>query len=271
MDASKKKLDFEKPPVDEVVLSVVFRTLNGLLAPHLGEIWQEFKQDGFVHLVEQPPIPSAVEQFPNPIQEAQLHISNVPDLARIWFISADDSEIIQVQRDRFTFNWRKSEEQQQYPGFSSIFERFEEFYNRFGLIIKDLQIGSVNPLQYELTYIDQLFRGDGWDTLDDIEQVYTMLVDSQKPDSFWDGADYVSWRTSFPIVDLYGRLHLSISNRIKMPEQRQTLQTDFTVRGFSENPEFPMPVWFKSARDRIREKFVSIFRENIQTKIWERR
>ena len=271
MDAPKRKLDFAKPPVEEVVLSVVFEPLYSLFAPYLGEIWREFKQDGFVHLLERPPVPSAVEQFSNPVQGAQLQISNIPDLARIWFIHEDDNEIIQVQRDRFTFNWRKTEEQQQYLGFSSIFGRFEEFYNRFGLIIKDLQIGSVNPLQYELTYIDQLFQGDGWNTLDDIGQIYAMLVDSQKLNSFWDGADYVSWRTSFPVADLHGRLHLSISNRVKMPEQKQTLQTEFTMHGFSETAESPMPVWFKAARDRIREKFTSIFTENIQTEIWERR
>ena len=271
MDAPKKKLDFVKPPVDEVVLSVLFKPLNGLLAPHLGEIWQEFKPDGFLHLAEQPPVPSVVEQFPNSIQEAQLHISNVPDLARIWFISEDDSEIIQVQRNRFTFNWRKTDEEQGYPGFSTIFEKFEKFYNRFCLIIKNLQIGSVTPLQYELTYIDQLFCGDGWNTLNDMGQIYTMLADSQKSNSFWANSDYVSWRTSFPIVDLHGRLHVSISNRIKMSEQRQTLQTDFTMRGFPENAEYAIRTWFTAARDRIREKFANIFREDIQTQIWRRK
>ena len=48
MNAPKKKLDFARPPVDEVVLSVLFQPLDRLLAPHLGEIWQEFKKDEFI-------------------------------------------------------------------------------------------------------------------------------------------------------------------------------------------------------------------------------
>ena len=271
METLPKKLDFALPPVDEVVLSVLFESLNNLLAPHLGEIWQEFKKSRFVHIVEQPPVVPALEKFPNPIGDTELRIGNVPELARILFIHEDDSQILQMQRDRFTFNWRKTELSQEYPGFSAIFERFEEFYNRFGQTIKNLGIGSVKPLQYELTYIDQLMHGDGWHTLDDMGKIYTMFVDSQQSDSFWAGVEFMNLRTSFPVADLHSRLHLAISNRVKMPEQRHTLQTDFTVRGFPENAEYPMRTWFKSARDQILEKFASMFTEDIQTRIWKRK
>lgn len=271
METLQKELNFARPPVDEVVLSVLFQSLDSLLAPHLGQIWQEFRGAGFAHLAEQPPIPSVVEQFPNPIQEAQFHISNVPNLARIWFISEDNSEIIQVQRDRFTFNWRKTDLNQQYPGFSSICEKFEDFYNRFCKIIKDINIGEVTPLQYELTYINQLRQGDGWDKLDEIGKIYNMFVDCQQSDPFWLGAESLILRTSFALSDLQGRLHLTISNRVKMPEESQTLQTDFTMRGFPENTDDTMIDWFKAAREQIREKFLFLFTENIQTQIWGRK
>ena len=272
MDTSQKKLDFALPPVDEVVLSVLFGSLDKFLAPHLGQIWNEFKQDGFVSVAEHPPVPSVVETFPNPVQGPQLRINNLPNLARVWFIHQNDSKIIQVQRDRFMFNWRKTESSLSYPGFSTIFEEFEGSYNRFKGILKDLGISEVTPLQYELTYIDQLFRGNGWDNLDDIGKIYNLFIDTQKSDSFWSGAESMILRTSFPVEDLHGRLHLTISSRVKMPEQRQTLQTDFTMRGFPNNSEYDaMIAWFKAARDQIREKFSSIFTENIQTQVWGRK
>lgn len=272
METPKKKLDFARPPVDEVVLSVLFNPLDRLLVPHIGEIWHEFKKDQFVHIMEQPPVPPAVEQFPNSIGEAQLHIDNVPTLARIWFIHEDDSRLIQVQRDRFMFNWRKTESVQRYPGFSAIFDDFERFYSRFGKIIKTLEVGGIAPLQYELTYIDQLFHGDGWETLDDIGKIYNLFIHSQQSDSFWSGAESVILRTSFPVKDLHGRLHLTISSRVKIPQQQQTLQTDFTMRGFPENAEYDkMIAWFKAARNRIREKFANMFTEAIQTQVWERK
>ena len=126
MEAPQKKLHFARPPVDEVVLSVLIRPLDKLLAPHLGEIWKEFKQDGFVEIEEHASVIPAVEKFPNVTQKPEWRI-NVRDLPRIWFIHEDDSQIIQVQRDRFTFNWRITESNQPYPGFSAILKRFETF------------------------------------------------------------------------------------------------------------------------------------------------
>ena len=270
MDTLQRKLDFARPPVEEVVLSVLFNPLERLLAPHLGEIWQEFKKDGFAHIVEQQPVVSAVET-PVPAQEAQLRFSNVPDLARICFIHQTDTEIIQVQRDRFTFNWRKSGLDQVYPGFSAICEKFEGFYTRFTQTVKNMQIGEVTPLQYELTYIDQLRHGESWNTLDDIGKIYTLFIHAPQTKSFWSGMEAVNFQASFPVADLHGRLHVSMGNRIKMPEQTHTLQTDFTVRGFPENAEDTMITWFKSARGHIRAKFVSMFSDDIQTRIWERK
>lgn len=270
MDAEKKKLDFDNPPVEEVVLSILFQSLDNLLAPHLGEIWQVFKKDGFIRIMEQPPVIPTMETFPNPSREPQFHI-NVPDLPRIWFIHENDSQILQVQRDRFTFNWRKTKSGQKYPGFSAIFESFEGFYNRFCQTIKNMDIGLLTPLQYELTYIDQLPQGDSWNTLYDIGKIYDPFVDFQQSDSFWSDADFVNLRVSFPIPNLQGRLHLAVGNRVKHPEQQQTLQTDFTARGFSENTESEMNMWFELAHDQIREKFSSIFTEDIQTHVWKRK
>lgn len=271
METLQKKLDFARPPVDEVVLSVLFQSLDSLLAPHLGQIWKEYMKDGFVQIEEQPPVSPIVEEFPGRIHVPQLQLLRAPDLARIWFTHEDRSEILQVQRDRFTFNWRKTETNQRYPGFSSIYNKFEGFYNRFCQIIKDMEIGKVTPLQYELTYIDQLKCGDGWNTLDDIGRIYNLFVDSQNSDSIWSGVESLVLRTSFRNVDLNSRLYLTIRDRTKIPEEIQTLQTDFTMRGFPENADYTMIDWFQSAHDLIQEKFVSLFTENIQIQIWGRK
>ena len=270
MDTLQRKLDFARPPVEEVVLSVLFNPLDRLLAPHLGEIWQEFKKNGFAHIVEQPPVAPAVE-MPVSDQGAQLHFSNVPDLARIWFIHKTETQIIQVQRDRFMFNWRKTEAHPVYPGFTAICEKFEDFYSRFGKVIKNMQIGEVTPLQYELTHINQLRHGESWNTLDDIGKIYTLFSHSSQTHSFWSGMESVNFQASFPVADLHGRLHVSMGNGIKMPEQTHTLQTDFTVRGFPENAEDTMITWFKPARDKIRERFTEMFTEDIQIKEWGRK
>jgi len=271
METLQKELDFARPPIDEVVLSVLFQSLDNLLAPHLGHIWEEFKKDRFVRIFEQPPVIPTVEKLANPIGDAQLRIGNIPELARIWFIHENESQILQVQRDRFTFNWRKTDLDQKYPGFATIYESFADFYNRFCLNIGKLDIGSVTPLQYELTYIDQLMYGESWNSIYDIGKIYNIFFDSSQSAQFWEGAEFLNFQTSFSVPSLHSRLHLSISNRVKMPDQKPTLQTDFTLRGFPENAENEIAAWFKLAHDHIREKFISMFTENIQTRVWGRK
>jgi uncharacterized protein (TIGR04255 family) len=271
METPKNQLDFARPPVDEVVLSVLFQSLDKLMAPHLGEIWQEFKNDGFINITEHAQVPPAIETFPIPSQRSGQFQFNVPDLARIWFIHENDNQIIQIQRDRFTHNWRRTDSDQKYPGFSTICDKFNGFYNRFCQIIKDMGIGEVTPLQYELTYIDQIRQGEGWNTLNDIGKIYNLFANSQNSDSFWSGVESLVLRTSFRIVDLNSRLYLTIRDRTKIPEEIQTLQTDFTMRGFPENLDCSTMTWFKLAREEIRKKFAMLFTEDIQTQVWKRR
>ena len=271
MDAPKKKLDFAKPPVEEVMLSILFQPLDRFFAPHLGEIWQEFKKFGFVDTSAQGAVAPAIESFSNQMPEPQVHISNIPDFHRVLFIHKNKDQILQIQRDRFTFNWRKIEGGPRYPGFSDIFARFEDFYTCFTKSLKNQGIGEITPLQYELSYINQIRQGNGWNTLSDVGKIYQIFVDSQQSNSFWSRGESVILQTSFPIANLHGRLYLVISNRVKIPEQKQTLQTDFTVRGFSQKGKEAMISWFKAAHDEILEKFASMFTDDIQTRVWERK
>ena len=237
----------------------------------MGSSGRKFKEQ-FVHIIEQPPVPSIIEEFPNqPSGEAQLNVGNIPVLPRIWFVENNNNRILQVQRDRFTFNWRKIDGRQQYPGFSSVFENFEGLYNRFCQTITSLRVGSVKPLQYELTYIDQLIEGEGWRSLDDLAKIYNIFLGSQESSSFWSGVESINLRTSFPIQDLHGRLHFGIVSGTKNPERKRMLQTDFIARGFRENAEYPMDAWFQLAHDQILNKFYSVFTEDIQTNIWGRK
>ncbi len=235
-------------------------------------IWQEFKKEGFLEVVEQPLVMPTIENTTHSNQETELHFGNVPNFARIWFIHEQQNHIIQVQRDRFTFNWRKTEPNQKYPGFSSILGKFKQFYCRFGEIIEEMEIGALNPLQYELTYIDHLMHGEGWDTLNDAGKIYNLFVASESSDSYWSGADSVFLRTSFPIQSLNGRLYVAISHRVRVSDKKQTLQTDFTMRGLTQNSQFgAMITWFELAHNKIRKKFISMFTEDIQTRIWEKK
>ena len=250
METTEKQFDFA---INEVVLSIHFEALDNLLTPHLGEIWQEFKKDEFTKITEHPPVRPVVEPSENPRRRTEYEI-NVPDLPRIWFTHSDNSQILQVQRDRFTFNWRKTNSSKEYLGYSSIFNLFEDYYSRFRQVIRNNEIGLLTPLHYELSYVYQFPQGDRWNSLNDIGEFLRLFVDFQQTNSFWSGANNLNLRASFPIVDSRSWLHLGVSNQVKLPEQQQTLQIDFRALNFQVNTDIEMSVWYQSANDQIYEK-----------------
>ena len=152
--------DYTAPPVAEVAIGVQFNSLDRLMAPHLGLVWAEFKTR-FPHIEEHPPIDPVFETFAEkgsapPIPRIQIQFMTGPQCPRVFFISTDKRELLQVQRDRFLHNWRKMEESDIYPRFEPLLETFEAGYRKLDALIARENLGSIIPNQCELTYINQI-------------------------------------------------------------------------------------------------------------------
>src|SRR5262245_26513290 len=100
--------DFEAPPVTEVSLGVQFRPLESLRVLHLGLLWQDFRES-FPNSEEHPPLPSVVETFgkPRAAPSISLELQELPSVPRVFFLNADQTELVQVQQDRLIRNWRQ--------------------------------------------------------------------------------------------------------------------------------------------------------------------
>lgn len=97
--------EFEHPPVSEVALSVQFEALNSWRAVHAGLYWSQIKA-GYPITETQAPLQSQIEQYDGYIPVESQVTTSVPDidLGRFWFISADQTRLIQGQRDRYIIN-----------------------------------------------------------------------------------------------------------------------------------------------------------------------
>src|SRR6266436_4791123 len=92
---------FQKPPVSEVALGVQFPAV--LNPVHLGLYYQRVKAR-FPKLQVQPPVPPSFETFgasPTMTFSIQLQPGLQP---RMWFLSEDETSLIQLQSDRLIFN-----------------------------------------------------------------------------------------------------------------------------------------------------------------------
>jgi uncharacterized protein (TIGR04255 family) len=145
-------VDYSNPPVYEVVCGVMFKSINTLLAPHLGLLWERFRSE-YPKCQEVPLIMPIVETFEPATVTKELEITEVPPLPRVWFLDEAENILIQIQRDRFLHNWKEVKKGGKYPHFQKIFEMFRRQLSVFVSFLKDEKLGELQPLQYEVTYV----------------------------------------------------------------------------------------------------------------------
>ena len=152
--------DFAAPPVIEVVLGVQFDSLGRLLAPHLGVIWDEFK-DRYPDAEQHAPLDPVFETFGEkgprmPIPSLQL-LATIPT-PRVFFINKEKTQLIQVQRDRFYHNWRKIGDAGTYPRFERMLEAFEDGYRKLERVLAREILGyyRTQPVRGDLHQPDSI-------------------------------------------------------------------------------------------------------------------
>lgn len=152
---------FDSPPVVETVIGVSFDPIPGWDIPHLGLFWNQVRTD-FPEFKVQPTLPDTPEeQFPAKTP-GKVNIEITSRLAaRCWFVSAEGNTLIQVQNNRFCYNWRKTGENQSYPHYDdSIRPSFVSEWNRFAMFVKDEFRISAPPIrQCEITYVNHIEMG----------------------------------------------------------------------------------------------------------------
>lgn len=155
MDDNTVLPDFLDPPLDEVVIGVQFTTppnYNSILA---GQVWEIYREE-FPTVVEQPRLQPQFEMFGgNPQQGFQFEIGGPPLRIRYWFVSKDDSHLIQFQDDRLLLNWRRRGSAP-YPRFESIFESFKGYLGRLKQFYASSFGHKLTINQAEITYINMI-------------------------------------------------------------------------------------------------------------------
>jgi uncharacterized protein (TIGR04255 family) len=164
---------FRKPPVSEVVMSIQFEPVVKLTPVHLGRWWQGERRERYPICEERPPLPSVREDLGKPSAPSfSVTLSGVPPTPALWFLADDRSELLQVQRDRFSRNWtRPSPDVAEYPSYDNLLPLFEAEFTEFADFLRAEDLGSPTAVQCELTYINPLPAGQGWEELGQVGNV----------------------------------------------------------------------------------------------------
>lgn len=269
MSTSLPLIEFDHPPVIETLLSVQFVPLRKLTLAYMGLYWGEVREEYPSHEV-QPPLVPIVEEFPPKMGTGiGIALSPEPD-ARCWFIDSSSTQLIQIQRDRFIRNWRKeAPPNDRYPRYAILRPRFERDWAAFVSFLEREELGRPDLNQCEITYINHIERGAGWESFGDIASVLTPLATPSPV--FLPRPEAIIYNARYAMPEKNGRLHVAAQPAIRRSDGKDILQVTLTARGKPASSRLEDIVqWFDIGHQWIVHGFADITTTEMHV-IWGRR
>lgn len=259
--------EYENPPVNEVVCGVQFNPIEGLRIPHFGLFWEVLRSE-YPTCQEVAPIIPMIERFDE--NEQEIEAPNEIPLPRVWLVKSDGTGIVQLQRDRFLHNWKKGKPGDAYPRYQKVIERFESLFGSFDAFVTREHLGSLEPLQYEMTYVNHIVKGDGWETVSELSKVFRDYS-WQRGQRFLPDIEHLNLRKTFALPERNGRVHISIRDGKRREDTRPVILFEFTVRGVpADRSRTAMREWFDLAHEWIVRGFTDLTTETVQKDVWRR-
>ncbi|MBI4525528.1 MAG: TIGR04255 family protein [Deltaproteobacteria bacterium] len=251
---------YKQPPVDEVVCGFAFEPLRQLKVPHIGLLWEKLRNE---YPNVQHAVPIATDTSWS-VDEA----TGIP-LPRIWFISKADNELIQLQLDRFYYNWRHRGDG--YPRYNSIIKKFEKAKSHLEAFVTELLLGTVKPLECELTYINHIPKGQGWESINDLPKVIRDFTWQKEKHEFLSNPANVAWQVRFELPEGKGWLNVKLNQATRKVDGVPSLILELTAKGLGEEKTAnAMRNWFDLAHEWIVRGFTDLTQRQIQETIWKR-
>ncbi len=264
---------FDAPPLVEVSISVQFAEIERLTTAHLGLVWQKFRNE-FPRVETQPPLPRILEpdRF-EPPGSVTVELKQTPSLPRLWFLSGNGTRLVQIQHDRFAFNWRKTDADEKYPRYNHVRSDFSRNLHVFTQVLEEEGLEGLQPNQVELTYVNHIPGGDnqgGHPPLENHLHLWAGVplgVDLPKPES-------ASLKTQFAFRDgdeFLGRLHVHLEPRFLTIDGSPLYQLQLTARGAPAGPGMQgVQAFLDRAHVWIVQTFTSLTTKEMHRE-WKRR
>jgi uncharacterized protein (TIGR04255 family) len=248
------KIDFERPPINEVSIGMLFAPLLNLKAEHIGLFWSRVRA-AFPNSQQMTPIGGVVhlppEVFPMP---------------RFWFIAKDDATLIQVQKNAFLFNWRLREKD--YPRFESVFEAFRKHRSTFIQFLKEeLNTARIEQAKYQLSYVNLFEDVPYWSGPEDVPKILPSFafinpgLKGAKPKDL----------NSITIFQIEDDLSLSVATRNGVNNATGKMVLILELEASGTHPRFEVEKadgWYHRAHTAISESFVALTNRQIQDQYW---
>lgn len=258
-DSSVTLPSYKKPPIGEVVCGMRFHPV-GLLIPHIGLLWERFRAD-YPKIQHAEPLVSAAGVIPVD------SITGLP-IPRVWFINESDDQLVQVQTDLLYFNWRCRKNE--YPRYDHVIKRFKSARDIVASFFGEEGLGELNPIKYELTYINHIPKGEGWDTIADLNKIFSDFIWVGSKGRFLPNPDKIAWTTEFPLQENMGSLSIMLKHAIRNVDRVPLYVLELSAKGIGEPKDRnDFRKWFDVAHEWIVKGFTDITTPKAH-KMWKR-
>ena len=230
-NVQKVRPKFERPPLIEQAITVIFDELSDFSLGDFGLYWAQIR-DAFPHSEAQPLIESRIEDFGEfRPREMTFRIIPAETLPRCTYRSEDGSELVQVQQDRFTFNWSGSPDRA-YPHSEATVARFAELFRGFLAYLERRAIATPAIRQCEIINVNIVPVADIGGTYADAPAFFNIptadvLADFLPAESYAVNTQRRILREGEPI----GRLYSALSPVIRSDDGVQAYRLEITARG----------------------------------------
>ncbi|MEO0460962.1 MAG: TIGR04255 family protein [Myxococcota bacterium] len=250
-----KLADYESPPLIEVVFGVGFNAVDDLTGAHVGQYWTKIR-NRFPTVKEAPPLSS--DQIP--------YVTELPPRRRTWFVSEDETLLVQIQDDRFLLNWRTKPDAN-YPRFDSVRLQFEQELADFLSYLTSERLGAVVPTTYELTYVNHIVANDVDADFDELAKPLRYVPWQTTKSGFLPLPTNAMWRLVFPLPDSAGQLNVIVQQTKLIEGNLPLLKMVLTARGMGGKEQ---QAWFDLAHEWIVRGFEELTTEKAQQEVWRK-
>ena len=270
--------EFARPPLVETALTVQFEKIEALRTVHAGLLWDRLRAEfpDLEHVEEHPTIEQAIE-LPGAggfrSAGVRLELLGTHALPRLFFLTSDKTELVQFQADRLSHNWRKLGEGDRYPRYMQIRPTFERELRLLDGFFADEKLGSISPIQCEVSYINHILPSG-----DDRREIALGRVLKPWPAIFEGTAGCALEDASLTLRhelqddsgNFLGRMIISAKPAIRRSDSRPLLVFELIARGRPIGNGISGAIGFiDRGRELLRRAFVEITTDEMH-QVWGR-
>jgi uncharacterized protein (TIGR04255 family) len=163
-----------------------------------------------------------------------VRVIESPPTPRCWFLNQEETELIQVQPDRFVHNWRRAGADAEYPRYQKLRQTFRSDLKRFCEYVKREGCGQFVPNQCEVTYVNRIHPGPAWQSHDELDKIVAFFSGACRDDFLSAPEDArIQMRFLIPAEggEPVGRLHTVIEPRFRAADGAPLYTFTLTARG----------------------------------------